>query len=114
MNNALTTPTQLFDVTSKEVQTLLQHGKAVKTRKPIYWSKSQEFECPITQENRYGIDVYQKNGAKIHLTIRERDFNGQLLNVLDTFAHDGQPQKSYNLLKTVVCGYGSYQYVGAV
>lgn len=109
------TPQEYFTLVSDEVKFWASKGKAKNSRKPIYWKKTETFKCPITHEDRYGIDIWQKNGASIHLTIRKREVEGVTVigkdlrtEVLDTFAHNGQPQKSFDLLATVLEHKGRY------
>lgn len=109
------TPQEYYTLISDEVRHWASLGKAKNMRKPIHWKKSDTFECPITHEDRYGIDIWQEGGASIHLTIRKREVEGVSVigkdprtEVLDTFAHNGQPQKSFDLLATVLEHKGKY------
>lgn len=109
------TPQQYFTVISDDVRRWAQMGRAKNSRKLIHWRKTDTFECPITHEDRYGIDIWQENGARIHLTVRKRVVDGVTVigkdprtEVVDSFAHDGQPQKSFDLLATVLEHRGKY------
>lgn len=109
------TPQEYYTLISDEVRQFANRGKAKNSRKPIHWKKTDSFECPITHEERYGIDIWQERGASIHLTIRKRVVDGVTVigkdprtEVLDTFAHNGQPQKSFDLLATVLEHKGKY------
>ncbi len=109
------TPQEYYTLISEDVRIWANKGRARNSRKPIHWKKSDTFECPITHEDRYGIDIWQEGGASIHLTIRKRVVDGVTVigndprtEVLDTFAHNGQPQKSFDLLATVLEHKGKY------
>lgn len=109
------TPQDHYTLISKEVRHWASLGKARNSRKPIHWKKTDIFVCPITHEDRYGIDIWQENGASIHLTVRKRVVDGVTVigkdprtEVLDGFAHNGQPQKSFDLLATVLERKGYY------
>lgn len=109
------TPQEHFTIVSDEVKRWADKGKARNMRKPIHWKKTDTFKCPITHEDRYGVDIWQEGGASIHLTIRRREVEGVTVvgkdprtEVLDHFAHNGQPQKSFDLLATVLAHRGKY------
>jgi hypothetical protein len=109
------TPQEFYTIISDEVRFWADKGKAKNSRKPIHWKKSDTFVCPITHEDRYGIDIWQENGAHICLTIRKREVQGVTVigsdprtDVLDGFGHNGQPQKSFDLLATVLAHKGRY------
>ena len=111
------TPQEHYTIVSDEVKHWANMGTARNARKPIHWKKSETFQCPITHEDRYGIDIWQHGGASIHLTIRKRVVDGVTVigkdprtEVLDGFGHNGQPQKSFDLLATVLARKGKYAF----
>lgn len=109
------TPQEYFTIISDDVRFWADKGTAKNTRKPIHWKKSDTFKCPITHEDRYNINIWQENGANIHLVVRKRVVGGVSVvgndprtEVLDSFEHDGRPQKSFDLLATVLAHKGKY------
>jgi hypothetical protein len=96
------TPYNQYELVSKKMKQVLGYGKGKNTRKPIYWSMSDN-------DGIKRVTAYQHGGAKISMTVVPSIDN---LYELADFSHDGRFQQSVDLLATIVEHKGAYQRVG--